>query len=211
MCLILLLSSQKNTIQLRFKEFFTPAERFTEGHIKERGAEMWSTTLLINIVTISLSLCFFSDTAAHQHFTPALGIPYWVIGFAYVVFNVVIYAKIFLQRLVGWTFFAPEETHLWTAAYLFVTGIAAVLVFPVSVFYIYGVVSATNATIALIIVAILYEIALFFKLFVNFKASGVQRIMIFLYLCSAELLPTAVLVCVLAWMRDSIVIQNILF
>ena len=62
-----------------------------------------------------------------------------------------------------------------------------------------------------ILVVILYEVLLFYKLIVNFRVRKYGYMFIFLYFCSVELLPTLVFGHLAVWITDSFIVKNYLY
>ena len=70
--------------------------------------------------------------------------------------------------------------------------------------------SSQRWIVGYLLVVVLYELLLFYKLITNFRVKKYGYMLIFLYFCSVELLPTLVFGHLAVWLSDSLV-NNILY
>ena len=66
-------------------------------------------------------------------------------------------------------------------------------------------------TASVILVVLLYEILMFYKLFANFKKKKGGYLLFFLYFCSVEMLPALVVWDVAMLFSGNIIVKNLLY
>ena len=95
--------------------------------------------------------------------------------------------------------------------YLLMTALTAFLLYPLALLDIFAHVSRETVIGGAILVVFLYELLLFYKLTANFKVKKYGYMLIFLYFCSVELLPTLVFGHLAVWYSDNYLVKNILY
>lgn len=199
------------TIVYRIKEFFTSKRKYSDELMNENSSEATIGFILTAISAMSLSLVYFDHLADKFQFNSVLGVPYWVFAVGIVAFMLFVYAKAWFYSIVNWVFFDKESRKAWMLGYLFLTGLTSFLFFPISLVVIFYEDSFGIATQIAILVGVLYEVMLLFKLFANFKTKKYGSVLLFLYFCSVELIPALVLWNVLSWLTNSIIVKNLIY
>lgn len=193
------------------KDFFSTTRQYSDENINESSSDISNAYFLTVISAVSISLVYFDYMNHEFQFNPALGIPYWILGVGFVLSMVFIYAKAWIYVLVNWVFFDSESSKKWMSGYFLLTALTAFFLFPISLVNIFFDNSFKIVTVCVILVALVYEILLFFKLLVNFKTRKYGYLLIFLYFCSVEVIPAIVLWSILSWTTDSIIVKNLLY
>ena len=195
----------------RLKDFFSSKRTYSEENVNENSSSIYSVFFLMSIIALSLSLVLFDYIAKKEGFSTVLGIPYWIFAAGYVVLMSFIYIKAWLYTLVNWTFFDYESSKKWITGYMFLTSLMAYLIFPLSVIVVLVEDSREIVTFCFAILFIIYELLLFFKLIVNFETKKYGYLLIFLYFCSVELIPTLIMSRITIWVIDSFIVKNLFY
>lgn len=101
-------------------------------------------------------------------------------------------AKAAAYALVNWTFFSPRDNSRWMQAWLLLTALTAAPLLAAAVLQVFGGVPRENMSIFLLLVFIVYNSLLFYKLKTNFRAKKYGNLLILLYLCTLEIAPALV-------------------
>lgn len=195
----------------RLKSFFTEKRVYTEENVKENSLEMLHLLLLLSVSAFSLSIIFFDDMMEWNSFVSVTGVPYWFFAAGFVAFLGFIYLKAGIYSLVNWTFFDSDSSKRWMTGYLLMTSLTAFLFYPIALVDVFSNLAEEIVIGSAILVVILYEILLFYKLTVNFRAKKYGYMLIFLYFCSVELLPTLVFGHLAVWITNSFIVKNYLY
>lgn len=206
-----ILYTSRRMLQFQIKDFFTSKRMYSNETSNENTKEVNNVFALTTISSLSLSLIFYNHLAQQYNFSTVLGVPYWVFGIGFVGFMVFIYAKAWTYTLVNWVFFDKESSKKWIKGYFMLTSICAFLLYPLSLIDIYFENSAKVVFWGIILIGIIYELLLFYRLLVNFKTKKYGYLLIFLYFCSVEIMPVLVLWNGLGWAADCFIVKNILY
>ena len=201
----------RNVLLHRLKEFFTTKRTYTEDDVEGSSGEAIYVFLLTSISTLSLSCIFFDDRMTMSSFLSVTGMPYWLFGAGFVLCMAFIYLKAWLYAMVNWTFFDSDSNQRWMIGYLLVTALTAFLFYPLALLDVFAHVSHEIVIQGAILVVILYELVLFYKLIANFRVKKYGYMLIFLYFCTVELLPTLVFGHLVVWFSDNYIANNILY
>lgn len=199
----IVLYRNRDPFKFKLKDFFTSKRTYSNEKGTEGKNMAYSIFLLISIGVLSLSLMLFDHLAKTIGFSTVLGIPYWLFAGGYVIGMAFVYIKAWIYVIVNWTFFDSESGTKWMEGYLTLTALTSFLIFPISLLSILTNEYETFVTWTLIFTFILYELMLFFKLFVNFETKKYGYLLIILYFCSVELIPTIVMSRILVWGIDN--------
>lgn len=205
-----ILYRSRNVLWHRLKNFFTTKRTYTDDDTEGNSDEAIHVFLLISISAISLSCMFLDDRIALSSFLPVTGIPYWLFGAGFVMCMAFIYFKAWLYLLVNWVFFDRDSSQRWIVGYLLLTALTSFLFYPLVLLDVFAHFGHEIVIRGAILVVILYELLLFYKLITNFRVKKYGYMLIFLYFCSVELLPTLVFGHLAVWLSDSLV-NNILY
>ena len=208
--LAVILYRSRNVLWHRLKNFFTTKRTYTDDDTEGNSDEAIHVFLLISISAISLSCMFLDDRIALSSFLPVTGIPYWLFGAGFVMCMAFIYFKAWLYLLVNWVFFDRDSSQRWIVGYLLLTALTSFLFYPLVLLDVFAHFGHEIVIRGAILVVILYELLLFYKLITNFRVKKYGYMLIFLYFCSVELLPTLVFGHLAVWLSDSLV-NNILY
>lgn len=195
----------------RIKDFFTTKRQYSEEHVNDNSSWSMDSFLLISISALSLSIVFFDDVVDIYCFSPDLGVPYWVLAVGYVFCMAIIYLKAWIYALVNWVFFDSESSKRWQVGYFLMTSLTAFFFYPIALVDVFFDEGQTMVTICAILVGVLYEILLFYKLLSNFKTKKYGYLLIFLYFCTVELMPALVLWNVVGGLSDNFIIKEVLY
>lgn len=209
--LALILSQSHRVLAYRIKSFFAGDRQVFADTPSDTYIGIASVLLMNCISAASLSLVYFHYISNDIHFNPVLEIPYWILLCVALSILAFIYLKAGVYSLVNWVFFDRESNGKWMSSYLFATSLTAFILFPIALIDVFFTDSATLVTGCVIMTGILYELALFYKLFVNFKTKNYGYLLIFLYFCSVEALPVLVFWNVMGWITDNFIVKNILY
>ncbi|MBO7581309.1 MAG: DUF4271 domain-containing protein [Bacteroidaceae bacterium] len=209
--LAFVLYNSKNVLLNRLKDFFTTKRTYVEGNVMESSGEMVNVFLLTSVSTLCFSLLFVEGLIAKSSYISQIGFPYWLYAAGWLVLQVFIYTKSCLYSIVNWTFFSREPSRKWMSGYLLMTSLTAFLFYPLALLNVFAHLSHEIVIWSAILVVILYELLLFYKLIANFKVKKYGYMLIFLYFCSVELLPTLVFGHLAVWYSDNYIVKNILY
>lgn len=97
--------------------------------------------------------------------------------------------KALAYAVVNWTFFSPKDNARWMGAWLLLTALTAVPALLAAVLQVFADAGEGNVAIFLLLVFILYNSLLFYKLKMNFRTKKYGNLLILLYLCTLEIAP----------------------
>ena len=209
--LAMILYRSRNVLLYRLKDFFTTKRTYTDDDAEGNSDEAIHVFLLISISALSLSCILLGGPISLSSFLPVTGVPYWLFGAGFVVSMAFIYLKAWLYALVNWTFFDNDSSQRWLKGYLLITALTAFLFYPLALLGVFAHISREIVIESAILVVILYELMLFYKLTANFRVKKYGYMLIFLYFCTVELLPTLVFGHLAVWFSDNYLVNNILY
>ena len=195
----------------RLKDFFTAKRLYVEECVGDNGGEAASIFFLILTSAFCLSMIFFNGIVEQCGIVPVVDIPYWLYAVGTLVCLCFVYLKVGLYSVVNWVFFNQESASRWMQGYMFLTAFTAYLFYPIALIDTYSPSWGKVATASVILVVFIYEIFLFYKLFVNFKAKKSGYLLIFLYFCSVEMLPALVMWHLATLFNGNIIVKNLLY
>lgn len=195
----------------RVKNYFTTERTFVEEKVENPSAEIVNGFLLICISALCLSSIFLGGLIEKSCFITATGVPYWLFGAGIVACLVFIFFKMWLYSIVNWTFFDSESSRNWMKGYLLMTALTAFLLYPLTVLEVFAHLREEIVIRGAILVVVLYELLLFYKLNANFRVRKYGYMLNFLYFCTVELLPTLVFGHLAVLFRDNFIVNNILY
>ena len=201
----------KDLLLYRLKEFFTSKRMYVEGNVMEDAGEMLNVFLMTTVGALCLSLLFFESMITRGSLISSVGFPYWLYAAGWLVLQLFIYAKSCLYSIVNFTFFDREPSRKWISGYLLMTSLTAFLFYPIALLDVFSHLNHEIVIWSATLVVILYELLLFYKLIANFKVKKYGYMLIFLYFCSVELLPTLVFGHLAVWYSDNYIVKNILY
>ncbi len=200
-----------NTLLYKIKDFFSSKRQYSDESVNDNSGDVWMVFMLVAIASLCVSLVFFDHLADRYGFDPELHIPYWVLAAGFAVTMALVYAKAWLYTLVNWVFFDSESNKKWIRSYFLLTSLTAFVLYPLSLFDVFFENSLQIVMWCTLFLLVLYELLLFYRLLVNFKSKKYGTLLIFLYFCSVEVLPTIVLWNLSSWASDSFIVKNIVY
>lgn len=207
----IILYRKRTLLLFRLKNFFASQRTFVEEKEENASEEFINGLLLISISALSLSCIFFEGWMNKSSFIATTGTPYWLFAVGLVVFLLFICFKMWLYSVVNWTFFDRESSQNWMKGYLFMTASTAFLFYPLTLLDIFAHLREEIVIEGAFLVAVLYELLLFYKMNANFRVRKYGYVLIFLYFCTVELLPTLVFGHLTVWYSDNYLANNILY
>lgn len=195
----------------RLKDFFTAKRLYVEESVGDNGGEAASVFLLMVTSAFCLSMIFFNGIVEQCGTIPVVDIPYWLYAVGTLVCLCFIYLKAGIYSVVNWVFFDQESASRWMQGYFILTAFTAYFFYPIALIDTYSLSWGKVATGSVILVVIIYELLLFYKLLVNFKAKKNGYLMIFLYFCSVEMLPALVMWHLATLFNGNIIVKNLLY
>lgn len=197
----------RTTILYRLKDFFATRRTYSQENAVSGNHDAYSAFVLTTVSALSLSVLVFDYIGMNYGFERVLGIPYWLFAGGYVLFMTFVYVKAWMYQLVNWTFFDRDSSSKWMSGYLLLTSISAYLVLPLSLVALLVEESHWIVKCCFIFVLIVYELLLFFRMFVNFGSKKYGYLLIFLYFCSVELMSAVVMSRIIQWTIDYIIVK----
>ena len=190
------------------KDFFTTKRQYADEKGDDNGSVALSIFLLIVTSVVSLSLLGLCGWVEQEN---PVEMPYGLMAALFVVGLCFVYLKAWLYSLVNWTFFDVESSQRWMSGYLFMTALTAFLFYPIALLDVFSPIDHEMVVRCVIGGVILYEILLFYKLLVNFKARKYGYLLNILYFCTVELLPTLVMACLAGGFSENVIVKNLFY
>lgn len=180
----------------RIQTFFVSSRRFNNNvdnmsSAAGRGFLLFSL-MFATCVSFALLLC------SHlSHLQVALPLPIsisfsnprhaflllFMVGILFLLLKVAAYTA------VNRTFFQHKDNQEWLSAWTLLTGLVSIPLFTLVVLQTFTPLPSQNITISTLILFILYKIAIYYKLKVNFHIKNYGSLLILLYLCTLEIAP----------------------
>lgn len=193
-----------------WRQFFKKDRKYSEKGVITKN--YWLNYIIqIFIASFTLSLSLFDLLSRRCNFSPDGGVPYWIIIVLILLLSLFFYAKLYLYSLVNWVFYPYDMRANWTASYMYLSSLSVFPCYAIILFQLFSNIPTLLVVVCYLILAILYEIALIFKLFINFRVKKSGACLIFLYLCSVELVPTILLWKFLKWAVTNFIEVNDLY
>ena len=174
------------------KAFFVGGDTYDAVSITsgERMLQFFLLFISSLLLALSLYLSFTEDKMTVYVFDNdlMLVLPLLAMSVCYLV------VKLLLYRSVNSVFFEKKKCLQWTDAFLFVTGVEGLLLFPFLLLQVYFGLSFQKATICFLSILFLNKIMTFYKardVFFREKGGFLQT---FLYFCTLEIAPLLVFV-----------------
>lgn len=197
-------------LQRWLKDFFSKERQYVDEQMNDKGGEATGVFLLIAVGVLSLALIGFCGLVEGNGETAA-GLPYGAIAVGGLMCLCFVYVKAWVYALVNWTFFDSESGERWMKGYLLLTGVTGVLFYLMALVDVFAPCGHEMVIGGVIGVAILYEILLFYRLLANFKVSKYGYLLVFLYFCAVELLPTLVMGWMAGGLDNDSIVKNLFY
>lgn len=190
--LLFVLVTNVDFLTYRVKDFFTSERRFSNVRKQTTAAEVMTVAVPIGIGILSLSLFGFDFIRDIPLLRRRVTDIHWLyllpaaLCVGWVVLKSVFYA------LVNWVFSDSASSRKWMSSYFFLTSLFGALMLPLAIVYLFTPMTLTDVADCLFIALILYEILILYRMNANFQVKMYGKLMIFLYFCTAEILPVLV-------------------
>ena len=182
-------------IAYRIRDFFSSEELYTFSKPQAVSNNYFALTTLLLLTCCSLGLILSVHSTIYQGGTglanqdesqnPGLDLALKISTLIFLFFVI----KGILYAIINWVFFRHDLNVRWNSSYFFLTGVFCFLLYPFALIELFAGFPEKLLSLILLFLFILYEIMLFYKLIVNFKAKKHGVLLIFLYFCAVELLP----------------------
>lgn len=197
--ILILFSAMAFTHSMEFigrqvKSFFY-TQRGTTTEVTETTNEIRFQLMLVVETCLLMALLFFSYMK-EQVDTFIIGQPQ-TIGLFTALFIAYFIVKFIIQSFVNWTFFDEKNIEQWIKSHLFLLASEGLVLMPLVLMRLYFNLALDTTLIVLIIIVFLFKILSFYKSYATFFASKGKSMQIFLYFCTLELIPMAILGCTL--------------
>lgn len=194
--LFILVYRERQYLLFRLREFFSSDNRFFFTKSYSGSNKTGVIAILMLVMSNSLGLIVSGMANLYPHLfnmispenvydTSGLVLAMKVMGMVLLFVT----TKGAIYWLVNWVFFRIDSNVKWMQSYFYLTAAFSFVLFPFSLIELFVGMSEKLLSICIVILFISYEILLFYKLIVNFKANKYGILLIFLYFCSVELLP----------------------
>ena len=102
--------------------------------------------------------------------------------------------KAVAYSVTGWVFFDRRSNDLWLKSFLFLLAMEGVCLFPIVMLRAYFELSVQTTLVSTAIVLGIFKLLALYKSYLIFFRNGGHSLQIFLYFCTLELMPLAMLI-----------------
>lgn len=198
-CFVLALiaySKSKGFILRQAKDFFRPPHNEKMTAISETSGELRFQLFLVLQSSLLMALIFFFYV--QRNITDTFIIDqYQAIGVFAAIITVYAMLKAVAYSVTGWVFFDRRSNDLWIKSFLFLLAMEGVCLFPIVMLRAYFEIAVQTTLICTAIVIGLFKLLALYKSYLIFFRNGGHSLQIFLYFCTLELMPLAMLIGVL--------------
>ena len=195
-CFVLALvayAKSKGFILRQAKDFFRPPHNEKMTSISETSGELRFQFFLVLQSSLLLALIFFFYV--QRNITDTFIIDqYQVIGIFAAIITVYALVKAVAYSVTGWVFFDRRSNDLWMKSFLFLLAMEGVCLFPIVMLRAYFELSVQTTLVSTAIVLGLFKLLALYKSYLIFFRNGGHSLQIFLYFCTLELMPLAMLI-----------------
>ena len=189
-CFVMLVVALKrswNFIVRQAKSFFVDSS--THEGISETSGEMRFQFFLLLINSLLLAIGTFLFISEDKTAAYVLDNDMLLVGILLVMFTAYFIVKLVTYKCVNLVFFGEKKSLQWTRAFLFLTGVEGVLLFPLVLLQVYFNLSFQKVLICFVSLLFLNKILTFYKGWnIFFKENG-GFLQTFLYFCTLEIAP----------------------
>lgn len=195
-CFVLALiayAKSKGFILRQAKDFFRPPHNEKMTSISETSGELRFQFFLVLQSSLLLALIFFFYV--QRNITDTFIIDqYQVIGVFAAIIIVYTLVKAVAYSVTGWVFFDRRSNDLWMKSFLFLLAMEGVCLFPIVMLRAYFELSVQTTLVSTAIVLGIFKLLALYKSYLIFFRNGGHSLQIFLYFCTLELMPLAMLI-----------------
>lgn len=191
--------NNRQYLHQRISTFFVSSRRFNNhsdmNSVAGRGF-LFSSLLLSTCLSFALLLCPY---LGHLHLalpdlqSLSLSNPSHTFLLLALAGVLIVLIKAAAYTAVNWTFFQPNENQEWLSAWMLLTGLASIPLFALVILQTFTPISSQKVAFSALILFILYKLAIYYKLKINFHIKNYGSLLILLYLCTLEIAPALVL------------------
>lgn len=192
MITILVVSRSRRFIFVQVKDLFYPV-REDSIEMKETANEVNYQFLLCMQAGILLSMSFFYYAQNYISETYILETEYALMGIFFAIFAGYFLMKEILFYWTHHTFFEPHQCWKSNVSRLFLTAMEGAIMLPAVLVHTYFSLPATSLLYSTIIIVILVKLVSFYKSYTIFFRKKGYFLQIFLYFCTLEAIPLAML------------------
>ena len=195
-CFVLALiayAKSKGFILRQAKDFFRPPHNEKLTSISETSGELRFQLFLVLQSSLLMALIFFfyvqrniTDTFIIDQYQ-AIGV-FAAIITAYAMLKAVAYS------VTGWVFFDRRRNDLWMKSFLFLLAMEGVCIFPIVMLRAYFDMPVHTTLLSTAIVLGIFKLLSLYKSYLIFFRNGGHSLQIFLYFCTLEIIPLAMLI-----------------
>ena len=167
--------------------FYLPHEGTAE--VAETAAEVRFLLSLLFLTAMLLSLLYYFFTLHHIGETFVLPTQYHLIIIYMAIVMAYFFVKIVLHSGVNSVLFDGKRNLQWLRAFLFLTAVEAVLLFPAVVVQAYFDSDVQNVETYFVFVLVFVKLLTIYKCYVIFFRRSVFFLQIILYFCALEIVP----------------------
>ena len=189
-CFILIVVgfSQSRSFILRQAKNFFRVSRSNVTAITETSAEIRFQVSMLLQTCLMLALCFFFYARERVGGTFVVDF-YQVLGIFFGVTVLYFFLKMALYWLVDWVFFDKKKNEQWQKAFLFVSAMMGVVLFPMVMLQIFFELPLQSILFFALLVVILAEMLSLYKVYIIFFKDKAPCLQLILYLCALEIVP----------------------
>ncbi|MCR5314091.1 MAG: DUF4271 domain-containing protein [Bacteroidaceae bacterium] len=194
----------------RLKTFFTSKRIYSDENVNGNRTESIGVFLLTCVGALSASVLNYYCMSEYISFPSYYDRPYWIIGIGALLFLLYIYIRAIVYNIVNWVFFDIDSRTKWNSGFFLIIIITSFIWFTLTVVAVFTQIEAKSVILCCLFAFFLHEILLLYKLIVNFTSKIYGVLLIFLYFCSVELMPFALLWYFFEWVFNSNFVNNLL-
>lgn len=180
----------------RIQTFFVSSRRFNNNadNISSAAGRGFLLCSLMFAACVSFALLLCPHLCHLQVTLPSLipfsfSNPHHTFLLLFVIGVFIVLLKAAAYSAVNWTFFPHKDNQEWLSAWTLLTGLLSIPLLALVVLQTFTPLPSQNITISALILFILYKIAIYYKLKVNFHIKNYGSLLILLYLCTLEIAP----------------------
>ncbi len=100
--------------------------------------------------------------------------------------------KSLIYSFINWVFFSHARDRAWQSDFFFLTSMTSYVIYLLAALLLFVGIKFETVAICLLITLILYKVLLFYRLKTNFQPKRYGVLLIFLYFCSVEIMPSLI-------------------
>lgn len=200
LCLCMLLSILVASHSWRFTSFqfrnLFRTPRVNSVHLRETAKEMQYQVYFILQSVLLLGVLSFSVVNTHLEGDLPCS-PYIFLGCTTTLFAVFFFVRDMMQRMVNLVYFDKFQRQMYGVARLFIMAVYGALLLPVTLLHVYLQIDSHNTLISVFLVLFACLLLRFYKTWSIFFRKNGNLFGYFLYLCTLEIVPLALLMGIL--------------